>query len=59
VDNYHAVLVKIMVDPDLKEKFAGLGVDALASSQDDFKAFLAVEHAKYAKLVADNNIKGE
>jgi tripartite-type tricarboxylate transporter receptor subunit TctC len=59
VDNYHAVLVKIMVDPDLKEKFAGLGVDALASSQEDFKAFLAVEHAKYAKLVADNNIKGE
>lgn len=59
VDNYHAAIVKIMVDPDLKEKFAGLGVDALSSSQDEFKAFLAVEHAKYAKLVADNNIKGE
>lgn len=59
VDNYHATLVKVMADPDLKEKFAGLGVEAMATTQDEFKAFLAAEHTKYAKLVADNNIKGE
>lgn len=59
VDNYHATLVKVMADPDLKERFAGLGVDAMASTQDEFKAFLAAEHAKYARLVADNGIKGE
>jgi tripartite-type tricarboxylate transporter receptor subunit TctC len=59
VDAYYAALVKIMADPDLKERFAGLGVEAHASTQDEFKAFLAAENAKYAKLVADNNIKGE
>jgi tripartite-type tricarboxylate transporter receptor subunit TctC len=59
VDAYSAALVKIMADPDLKERFAGLGVEAHASTQDEFKAFLAAENAKYAKLVADNNIKGE
>jgi tripartite-type tricarboxylate transporter receptor subunit TctC len=59
VDNYHAALVKIMADPDLKDKFAALGVEAQASTQDEFRAFLAAEHAKYAKLVADNGIKGE
>jgi tripartite-type tricarboxylate transporter receptor subunit TctC len=59
VDNYHAALVKIMAEPDLKEKFAGLGVEALASSQAEFRTFLAAEHAKYSKLVADNGIKGE
>ena len=59
VDNYHAALVKVMADPDLKEKFAGLGVEAHASSQDEFRSFIAAEHAKYAKLVADNNIKGD
>jgi tripartite-type tricarboxylate transporter receptor subunit TctC len=59
IDNYHAALVKVMADPDLKEKFAGLGVEAQASSQDEFRAFLAAEIAKYAKLVADNNIRGE
>jgi tripartite-type tricarboxylate transporter receptor subunit TctC len=59
VDAYNAALVKIMADPDLKERFAGLGVEAHASTQDEFKSFLAAESAKYAKLVADNNIKGE
>ena len=59
LDAYSAALVKIMADPDLKERFAGLGVEAHASTQDEFKAFLAAENAKYAKLVADNNIKGE
>jgi tripartite-type tricarboxylate transporter receptor subunit TctC len=59
VDNYHATLVKVMADPDLKERFAGLGVEAMASSQDEFRAFLQAENAKYAKLIADNGIKGE
>ena len=59
VDNYHAALVKVMADPDLKEKFAGLGVEALATTPAEFRTFLAVEHAKYSKLVTDNGIKGE
>jgi tripartite-type tricarboxylate transporter receptor subunit TctC len=59
VDNYHAALVKVMADPDLKEKFAGLGVEAQASTQDEFRAFLAAEISKYSKLIADNGIKGE
>lgn len=59
VDAYLAGLVKVMADPDLIERFAGLGVVAQASTQAEFKAFLAAEHAKYSKLVADNNIKGE
>jgi tripartite-type tricarboxylate transporter receptor subunit TctC len=59
VDNYHATLVKVMADPDLKERFGGLGVEAMASTQDEFRAFLLAESAKYAKLIADNGIKGE
>ncbi|MCY7317726.1 MAG: tripartite tricarboxylate transporter substrate binding protein, partial [Ramlibacter sp.] len=59
VDSYQTALFKVMADPDLKEKFAGLGVEAMATSQDEFRAFLAAEHIKYAKLVADNGIKGE
>lgn len=59
VDSYYAALVKVMADPDLIERFAGLGVIAQASTQAEFKAFLAAEHAKYSKLVSDNNIKGE
>ena len=59
VDAYHAGIVKVMADPELKEKFAGLGVVARATTQDEFRAFLAAETAKYTKLVADNNIKAE
>ena len=59
VDSYHAALVKVMADPDLKQKFADLGVEAQASTQEEFRAFLAAEITKYSKLVADNNIKGE
>lgn len=59
VDNYHVTLVKVMADPDLKERFAGLGVEAMASTQEEFRAFLVSENAKYTKLIADNGIKGE
>jgi tripartite-type tricarboxylate transporter receptor subunit TctC len=59
VDNYHAALVKVMADPDLKAKFADLGVEAQASTPEEFRAFLAAEISKYARLVADNGIKGE
>ena len=59
VDNYHATLVKIMADRDLKGKFAGLGVEAMATTQDEFRTFLAAEHVKYSKLVNDNGIKGD
>lgn len=59
VDSYHAALDKVMADPDLKERFAGLGVEAMATSQDEFRTFLAAETAKYTKLVSDNRIKGD
>ena len=59
VDTMHASLVKIMADPEVKERFAGLGVEAKASTPDEFRAFLASENTKYAKLVADNKIKGD
>ncbi len=59
VNQYQAALVKVMADPDLKERFAGLGVEAHASTQDEFRAFMANEKAMYTKLIADNNIKGE
>ena len=59
VAQYSAAFTKIMADPDLKEKFGGLGVEAHATSQEDFRAFMASEKAMYTKLIADNNIKAE
>ena len=59
VGSYQAALAKVMVDPDLRERFAGLGVEAHASTPDEFRSFMAAEKAVYTKLIADNNIKGE
>jgi tripartite-type tricarboxylate transporter receptor subunit TctC len=59
VDSYHSALVKVMADPELKAKFADLGVEAQASTQEEFRAFLAAEISRYARLVTDNGIKGE
>jgi tripartite-type tricarboxylate transporter receptor subunit TctC len=59
IASYNAAVVKVMADPEVKEKFAGLGVLARSSSQEEFRAFLAAETSKYAKLVSDNNIKAD
>jgi tripartite-type tricarboxylate transporter receptor subunit TctC len=59
LDKFHADLVKVMQDPDLKKKFADLGVDAVYSTPGQFVAFLRAETAKYAKLVKEAGIKVE
>ena len=59
VTAYHQALSKIMVDPDLKERFAGLGVEAHVTTQEEFRTFMANEKALYTKLIADNGIKGD
>jgi tripartite-type tricarboxylate transporter receptor subunit TctC len=59
VERYNEALNKIMANPDLKDRFAGLGVEAMASTPEEFRSFLASEKAKYAKLISDNNIKAD
>jgi tripartite-type tricarboxylate transporter receptor subunit TctC len=44
--------------PDIKDKFGNLGVEPMPMSQDEAKRFYEAEKVKYAKLVKDNDIKG-
>jgi tripartite-type tricarboxylate transporter receptor subunit TctC len=57
VQRFHADIVKVMKDADLKERFAQLGVDAVSSTPEEFAAFMRTEAVKYAKLIKDANIK--
>jgi tripartite-type tricarboxylate transporter receptor subunit TctC len=57
VQKLQADLVKVMKDPELKQKFFDLGVDAISSTPEEFAAFMRAEAAKYAKLIKDANIK--
>ena len=59
VRKFHDDLVKVMGEPDLKERFGQLGVEAVSSTPEAFAAFMRAESAKYAKLVKDANIHVE
>jgi tripartite-type tricarboxylate transporter receptor subunit TctC len=58
-EKFRADLVKVVQDPEVKEKFANLGVEAVISTPAEFGAYIKSETAKYAKLIKDAGIKGE
>jgi len=57
VARLHAETVKALADPDVKKKFADLGVVAVSSSPEEFGRFIKAEMDKYGKLIRDANIK--
>jgi tripartite-type tricarboxylate transporter receptor subunit TctC len=57
VDKLHADTVKALADPDVKKRFADLGVEAVSSSPAEFAAFIKAEMDKYANLIKEANIK--
>jgi tripartite-type tricarboxylate transporter receptor subunit TctC len=59
LDKFHADVVKVMQDSEVKKKFADLGVDAVSSTSEQFAAFMRAETAKYAKLIKEAGIKVE
>ena len=58
-DKFYADLVKVMRDPEVKEKFAQLGVEAITSTPEQFAAYMRSETAKYAKLIKEADIHAE
>jgi len=58
VDKFNKDMVKAMSDPDVKKRFADLGVEAVSSTQTQFAAFIKAEQGKYTKLIKEANIKG-
>ena len=57
VQKLHADTVKTLADPDVKKKFADLGVVAVSSTPEAFGRFIKSEMDKYGKLIKDANIK--
>jgi tripartite-type tricarboxylate transporter receptor subunit TctC len=52
-------MVKIMRSPEITDRFNKAGVDVVASSSEEFSAFLKGEVARWAKVVQDANIKAD
>jgi tripartite-type tricarboxylate transporter receptor subunit TctC len=57
VQRLHDDWAKLAADTELKAGFAKLGVIAVSSTPDDFRAFIHQEMDKYAKLIKEANIK--
>ena len=54
-----AAMVKITAMPDIKEKFAAQGMDALSSTSGEFSAFVKDQIQKYAHMVKTANVQPE
>ena len=59
VDKLNAEIVKILRMPDVKEKFAAQGVEAIGSTVEQFQAHLQAQRTMWAKVVKDAGVTPE
>ncbi len=57
VAKLHAETVKLLRQPDVKEKIAFAGTETVGNSPEEFAAYIRAERAKYAKIVKEANIR--
>jgi tripartite-type tricarboxylate transporter receptor subunit TctC len=59
VDKFNADLNRVLANPEVKEKFARIGMQAAPGTPDELAATLRADLARWTKLVKDANIKVE
>jgi tripartite-type tricarboxylate transporter receptor subunit TctC len=57
VDKLHSETVKAMAQPDLRAKFADLGLEVIGTSPDEFAAVIKSEIPRWAKVIKESGIK--
>jgi len=57
VARLNADTARALADPDVKKRFADLGVEPVASTPAEFVDFIRAEMQKYSKLIKEANIK--
>jgi tripartite-type tricarboxylate transporter receptor subunit TctC len=57
VDRLHAVMMKTLTAPDLKQRFAEQGVTTAPITRQEFVTFVKSEVAKWAKVINDSGTK--
>ncbi len=59
VDKLEKAIAKVAADPDMIERFKPQGVEIRASTQAEFKDFMAREEVRWTRLIKERNIKPE
>lgn len=55
----HDDWTKVLLNPEVRAKLAGMGADVVGNTPEQFGAFMRSESEKWAKLVKEANIKAE
>ena len=59
LDRLHASLAKAMTSPDIRDKFQGMGIEALSSTPEELREFTRAEGDKWGKLVRQAGIRAD
>jgi tripartite-type tricarboxylate transporter receptor subunit TctC len=59
ITRLHGELVKVLGQPDVKERFAGMGLDTVGSTPQALAQHIRSETARFAKVIAAAGIKPE
>ena len=59
IDKLHHAILDVMALPDIKDRMAELGFEAVANTPEEFGARISAEIPKWAKVIRDANIKAE
>jgi tripartite-type tricarboxylate transporter receptor subunit TctC len=59
VERLHREIVRIVAQPDMKERLAAVGFEAVGSTPAEFATRIKAEIAKWGKVIRDANIKAE
>lgn len=59
VDKLHQEAVKIVQQPQMRESFGKIGLDAVADPPDVFASIIRTDTAKWGKIIKDAGIKAE
>ena len=55
----HEGIAKVFADPEVKQRMATLGFEAIGSTPDYFASFITSEMQKYGEIIKDAKIKVE
>jgi tripartite-type tricarboxylate transporter receptor subunit TctC len=55
----HAEAAKALTSPDVKERYAGMGTDVVASAPEAFTAFMKIDSAKWEKVVKASGARAD
>lgn len=56
LDKFTEAVRKVMADGTLARRFTDLGIDALHSTPDELRRFMATDSVKFSKIIKDNKI---